>query len=143
MKDLKNWLAKENNEDRMKNIIFIHYDSPFADRDFLEKVKKVDSSKQSLYIIEEAHRFINNVYNNISSKKGKRAQVIYDYIQQEKKDNNNTRIMLLSATPAVNNPFEFALIFNLLRPGTFPTSEAIFEQVYISISIFFSKKNMT
>ena len=24
------------------------------------------------------------VYNNISSRKGKRAQVIYDYIQQEK-----------------------------------------------------------
>jgi hypothetical protein len=47
-------------------------------------------------------------------------------------NNNNTRIMLLSATPAVNNPFEFALIFNLLRPGSFPTSEAIFEQVYIS-----------
>ena len=132
MKDLKNWLAKENNEDRMKNLIFIHYDSPFADRDFLEKVKKADSSKQSLFIVDEAHRFINNVYNNVSSKKGKRAQVVYDYIQQEKKDNPNTRIMLLSATPAVNNPFEFALIFNLLRPGTFPTSEAIFEQLYIS-----------
>lgn len=132
MKDLKIWLSKENNEDRMKNLIFIHYDSPFADRDFLEKVKKADSSKQSLFIIDEAHRFMTNVYNNISSKKGKRAQVIYDYIQQEKKDNQNTRIILLSATPVVNNPFEFALIFNLLRPGSFPTSEAIFEQLYIS-----------
>jgi len=132
MKDLKKWLAKEDNENRMKNLIFIHYDSPFADRDFLEKVKKADSSKQSLFIVDEAHRFINNVYNNVSSKKGKRAQVVYDYIQQEKKDNPNTRVMLLSATPAVNNPFEFALIFNLLRPGTFPTSEAIFEQLYIS-----------
>ena len=39
LKDLKNWLTKENYEDRFKNIIFIHYDSPFADRDFLEKVK--------------------------------------------------------------------------------------------------------
>ena len=132
LKDLKNWLAKENYENRLKNIIFIHYDSPFADRDFLEKVKHADSSKQSLFIIDEAHRFINNVYNNISSKKGKRAQVIYDYIQQEKKDNNNVRIMLLSATPAVNNPFEFALIFNLLRQSTFPTSEAIFQQLFIS-----------
>ena len=26
-----------------------------------------------------------NVYNNISSQSGKRAQTIYDYIQQEKK----------------------------------------------------------
>jgi SNF2 family DNA or RNA helicase len=132
MKDLKIWLSKENNEDRMNNLIFIHYDSPFADRDFLEKVKKADSSKQSLFIIDETHRFITNVYNNISSKKGKRGQVIYDYIQQEKKDNQNTRIILLSATPVVNNPFEFALIFNLLRPDSFPTSEAIFEQLYIS-----------
>jgi hypothetical protein len=125
-------MTKENFDQRLANIVFIHYDSPFADRDFLDKVKKADSSKTSVFIIEEAHRFINNVYNNVSSKKGKRAQVVYDYIQQEKKDNNNTRIMLLSATPAVNNPFEFALIFNLLRPGSFPTSEAIFEQVYIS-----------
>ena len=132
MKDLKIWLSKENYDDRMKNLIFIHYDSPFADRDFLEKVKKADSSKQSLFIIDETHRFITNVYNNIISKKGKRAQVIYDYIQQEKKDTQRTRILLLSATPVVNNPFEFALIFNLLRPETFPTSEAIFEQLYIS-----------
>jgi len=140
LKDLKNWLTNENYEDRFKNIIFIHYDSPFADRDFLEKVKKADSSKQSLFVIDEAHRFINNVYNNISSKKGKRAQVIYDYIQQEKKENANVRIMLLSATPAVNNPFEFALIFNLLRPGTFPTSESIFEQLFIS-SVNFQSLN--
>jgi SNF2 family DNA or RNA helicase len=143
MKDLKTWLAKEDNENRMKNLIFIHYDSPFADRDFLDKVKKADSSKQSLFIIDEAHRFINNVYNNVSSKKGKRAQVVYDYIQQEKKDNINTRILLLSATPAVNNPFEFSLIFNLLRPGSFPTSEAIFEQLYISTTNYQSLNENT
>jgi len=143
LKDLKMWLAKENSEDRMKNLIFIHYDSPIADRDFLDKVKRADSSKQSLFIIDEGHRFINNVYNNISSKNGKRAQVIYDYIQQEKKENSNVRVMLLSATPAVNNPFEFALIFNLLRPGTFPTSEAIFEQIFISSTNFQSLNENT
>jgi superfamily II DNA or RNA helicase len=146
LKDMKNWLQKENYEERLKNIVFVHYDSPFADRDFLEKIKKVDSSKPFLFIIDECHRFITNVYNNIASKKGKRAQIIYDYIQQEKKENSNTRILLLSATPGVNNPFEFALIFNLLRPGTFPTSEAIFSQLYISSSNFSSlnedNKNM-
>jgi hypothetical protein len=145
LKDLNGWLEKENNDGRMKNIKFIHYDSPFADRDFLEVVKKADSSKESLYIFDEVHNFINNVYNNISSKKGKRAQVIYDYIQQEKKENNKTRIVLASATPAINNPFEFALMFNLLRPGTFPSSEAIFNQIFISSTNFSSlnenKKN--
>jgi hypothetical protein len=143
LKDISKWMTKENFDQRFANIIFIHYDSPFADRDFLEKVKKADASKTSMFIIDEAHRFINNVYNNVSSKKGKRAQVIYDYIQQEKKENANTRIMLLSATPAVNNPFEFALIFNLLRPGTFPTSESIFEQIFISSSNFASLNENT
>lgn len=132
MKDLNDWIETNDKDNRMKNLKFIHYDSPFADRDFLEIVKKSDSSRESLYIVDESHNFIRNVYSNISSKKGKRAQVIYDYIQQEKRDNNKTRIILLSATPVVNKPFEFALIFNLLRPDIFPTSEAIFNQIYIS-----------
>jgi len=136
LKDLNRWLSKDNFDKRMANIIIIHYDSPYADRDFLEKVKHADASKISLFIIDEVHKFINNVYNNISSKKGKRAQIIYDYIQQEKKDNSNTRIILLSATPVINNPFEFVLIFNLLRPNIFPSSESLFEQLFISSTNF-------
>jgi len=146
LKDIKKWLTQENFDNRFKNLIFVHYDSPFADRDFLDKIKNVDSSKPFIFIIDECHRFINNVYNNISSKKGKRAQIIYEYIQQEKKDNPTNRILLLSATPALNRPFEFALIYNLLRAGSFPTSEAVFSQLYISSSNFASlnedNKNM-
>jgi superfamily II DNA or RNA helicase len=63
LKDIYKWMSKENFDQRLENIIFIHYDSPFADRDFLEKVKKADSSKTSLFVVDEAHRFINNVYN--------------------------------------------------------------------------------
>lgn len=143
LKDIKVWMSKENYEQMFSHIVFIHYDSPFADRDFLEKVKKADANNTSVFIIDEAHKFINNVYNNISSKKGKRAQVIYDYIQQEKRDNPNTRVVLLSATPAVNNPFELALIFNLLRPDSFPTSESIFEQLFISSTNFASLNENT
>ena len=143
IKDITKWMKKDNYDKRFANIVFIHYDSPFADRDFLEKVKNSDSSKTSMFIVDEAHRFITNVYNNMYSKKGKRAQVIYDYIQQEKKDNNNTRVMLLSATPVVNNPFEFALIFNLLRPDMYPTSEAQFEQLFISSTNYASLNENT
>ena len=133
LKNLERWLLKSDKNIRMKNIQFISYDSPFADRDFLEKVKKADSSKSTLYIIDEAHNFIRNVYNNISTKQGKRAQVIYDYIQSEKKENGQRcRVLLMTATPAVNVPFEYALYYNLLRPGSFPESEAIFNQIYIS-----------
>ena len=132
MNNLKILLSKEDYDNRMNNIKFIHYDAFNADKDFLNKIKESDSSKKNIYIIEEVHNFIKNVYNNIVSKTGRKAQIIYDYIIQEKKDNNSSRIILLSATPAVNSPYELALIFNLLRLDIFPTSEAKFKETYIS-----------
>ena len=39
MKDLNNWLSKKDFKNKMNSIIFVHYDSPFADRDFLENKK--------------------------------------------------------------------------------------------------------
>ena len=48
-----------------------------------------------IYMVEEALNFIyKKVYNNITSKTGRRAYTIYDYIQKEKKDNQNTRVVL-------------------------------------------------
>ena len=143
LKDLKAWISEDNNKVRWQNIYFVHYDSPIADRTFLETIKNVDSSKNTMYIIDEAHNFIRNVYNNISTKKGKRAQVIYDYIQQEKIENSNTRIVMITADPAVNNPYELALIFNLMRPETFPDNEAYFNQIYISSTNFSSLNRIT
>ena len=72
----------------------------------MDAVKNADTSKKNLYIIEEAHNFIRNVYSNISSKVGKRAQIIYDYIIQDKRENDGVRVVLLTATPTVNKPFE-------------------------------------
>ena len=141
--ELQLWLNKSEYKARFKNIQFIHYDSPYADRDFLNSIKRSDSSKKSIFIFDEVHNFINNVYNNITSKLGKRAYVIYDYIQQEKKENNDIRIILMTGTPAINNPFEIALLFNLLRPGIFPNSEIKFRELYISGNqLHPSKKNM-
>jgi len=51
---------------------------------------------------------------------------------QDKKENDGVRIILLSATPAINTPYELALVFNLLRPGSFPKSEALFDEYYVS-----------
>lgn len=119
-----------------KNIHIVHYDSPFADRDFINVMKGIDSSKRTMYIIDEAHNFIRNVYSNMNSKSGKRAQVIYDYIAREKQENNQTKIVLISATPVVNVPFELALIFNLLRPNTFPSSEMEFNRIFITNSTY-------
>jgi hypothetical protein len=132
LKDLDKWLQTEDKTYRFANIKFISYDAPNADKAFMDVVKNADSSKKNLYIIEEAHNFIRNVYSNISSGVGKRAQLIYDYIVQDKKENDSVRVILLSATPSINKPFELALIFNLLRPGIFPKSEAQFNQYYVT-----------
>lgn len=145
MKDLKVWLGREPSEAnvesitnlaRYNNIHFVHYDSPYANRDFLDTMKKIDTSKPTMYIIDEAHNFIRNVYSNINSKIGKRAQVIYDYILKDKRENKDTKVVLISATPGINTPFELSLLFNLLRPGIFPTSEVEFNRTFITDSAY-------
>lgn len=136
MTDLATWLAEDEKKFRFENIVFISYDAPNADKAFLDAIKNADSSKKSLYIIEEAHNFIRNVYSNISTRQGRRAQTIYDYIIQDKNENEGTRVIALSGTPAINKPFELALLFNMLRPGIFPKSEIQFNQEYISTSAY-------
>ncbi len=132
LKEMEKWLQAEDKEFRKINIKFISYNAPNADKSFMDAVKTSDSSKKNMYIIEEAHIFIGNVYSNISSGAGKRAQTIYDYIIQDKRENDGVRTVLLTATPSVNKPYELALLFNLLRPGIFPKSEAQFNQFYVS-----------
>lgn len=132
--ELQEYLQKEELEYRFKNITFISSDASNADKQFLEAVKNADTSKKNMYIIDEAHNFIRNVYSNINSRQGRRAQTIYDYIINDKKENEGVRVILLSGTPAINTPYELALMFNLLRPGSFPKSEAQFNQIYLSSS---------
>ena len=136
MTDLEKVLKQDDKEFMMKNIVFISYDSPIADRQFLEAVRNADSTKKNMYIFDETHNFISNVYSNISTRKGRRAQTIYDYIIQDKQDNEGVRVILLSGTPAINKPFEMGLLFNLLRPNTFPKSESQFNQLFVSDSAF-------
>ena len=145
MKDLKIWLGRDPDEEsvesvtklaRFSTIHFVHYDSPYADKDFINTMKGIDISKPTVYYIDEAHNFIRNVYSNINSKIGKRAQIIYDYIVREKKENKNTKIVLISATPGINTPFELSLLFNMLRPNIFPSSELEFQRTFITKSIY-------
>ena len=134
IKELNAWLLEDDKQFRFGNIKFISYDAPNADKAFFEEVRNADSSKKSLYIIDEVHNFIRNVYSNVVSKGSKRMSSIYDHIIQDKKDNDDTRVVLLSATPAINEPFEIALLFNLLRPDIFPKNEIQFNQYYVSSS---------
>ena len=141
--EMERWLQTEDKQFRLDNIKFISYDAPNADKSFMDAVKNADTSKKNLYIVEEAHNFIRNVYSNISSKAGKRAQTIYDYIIQDKRESDGVRVVLLTATPTINKPFELGLLFNLLRPGIFPKSEAQFNQIYVSGTGGFERLNPT
>ena len=132
LKDLKRFLPKKEYDERFANIKFVHYDAPNADKIFLTAVKNSDATKQNIYIFDEAHNFISNVYSNIVNQTGRRASTIYDYIMQEKKTNDNSRVLLLTGTPAVKEPYELALLFNLLRPDSFPNTEAKFKEIYIA-----------
>jgi len=136
VRELERWLQKDEKEFRNANIEFVSYDAPNADKAFLEKVKNADAAKKSMYIIDEAHNFINNVYTNMSSKQGRRALTIYEHIIQDKKDNDGVRVILISGSPAINIPFELALTFNLLRPDLFPKSESQFNQLYVSTDLY-------
>lgn len=134
--ELGKWLEHENNSLRFKNIRFIHYDSPNAEKNFIDARKSADLSKKSLYIVDEVHNLIRNVYGNIEKGTGK-AKRIYDMIIQDKQDSPDTRIVLISGTPAINKPFELGLLFNLLRPNIFPKTETEFNRIFVEQS----KKN--
>jgi superfamily II DNA or RNA helicase len=134
--ELQKWIQEDEKEFRLENIVFISYDAPNADKSFMKAVQEADASKKNLFIIEECHQFISNVYSNVTTQQGRRAYLIYEHIIQDKKESDGTRVICLSATPAINKPYEIALLFNLLRPGSFPKKESKFNQIYISNSSY-------
>lgn len=140
MKDSGIWLNRDNDETNtetkklkiFQKIRFVNYDSPFADKDFVNIMKELDLNIPTMFIVDESHNFIRNVYSNMKSESGKRAQVIYDYMVHQKKEFPATKIILISATPVINHPFELALTYNLLRPGCLPSTENEFILTFIS-----------
>lgn len=130
-KNLEDWLIKDTKEEIRAKIYFISSNSPTADREFLEIMKKVDSSKKSLYIIDECHNFIHNVHTNMKSK-GKKALTIYNHIINEKREGKDVRVVCLSATPIKAEPYELSLLFNLLRIGSLPKEENKFNSMFLT-----------
>ena len=60
----------------------------------------------SFVIIDEVHNFISRVVNG-----SKLAKSIYNHIMNA----TNCKMVLLSGTPIINNPFEIATLINLIR----------------------------
>lgn len=126
------WLNSTDKENRLQNIFMVSYDAPNSAELFEETLKRIDVTKKNLYIIDEVHNFIRNVYNNVLAQKPGRGQKIYDYLLKERRENTSTKMILITATPLINHPFELALLFNLLRPGSFPSKENEFNDYFIT-----------
>lgn len=128
------WIGENEAENKKKNIKYISFNASNSDKQFIDYVHSVDTTKKNLYIIDEAQKFISNVSSNITTRKGQRARIIYDYIYKQKLNQPETRIILLSGTPIINDPFELALLYNLLRPmirPLFPFEPDEFKRLFI------------
>ncbi len=62
--------------------------------------------ENSLVIIDESHNFSNSVTNG-----SKNAVKLYELLMNTK----NVKIIFLTATPIINEPFELTPIFNLIN----------------------------
>jgi len=71
-------------------------------------IKKLGPSPfdNAFIIIDEVHNFISRIVNG-----SKLARIIYSYLMEAK----DAKVILLSGTPMINNPYEIATLINLIR----------------------------
>ena len=82
---------------------------------------KINPFDNAVVIIDEAHRIVNSISNQLKNLKPtksdeKKAKALisiqlYKYLQNA----DNSRIILLTGTPIINYPNELAILFNILR----------------------------
>ena len=72
------------------------------------KIKEMgkDIFNDAFVVIDEVHNFISRVVNG-----SKLARAVYDLLMTSK----NVKMVLLSGTPIINNPYEIASLINLIR----------------------------
>ena len=83
-------------------------ESDMDDEHVYNKLKSIGSLDDTLLIIDEVHNLLTNIIN-LSSKNGEK---IYNKIMKAR----NLKILCLSGTPVISDPFEFSILFNMLGP---------------------------
>jgi len=87
---------------------------------FMEEVIRDNSLEGSMLIIDEAHNLFNSITNG-----AKNALALYDLIMEAK----NIKLIFMSGTPIINDPFELVPCFNMLR-GQIPVNRGIRDGLY-------------
>lgn len=129
---VKNWLEMSKYSDMFENIHFIGYDSAVSEKKLEEVLFKIDPYKKFVIFVEEAHVFINGVTNSFKQNTSGKFTKIYNKITEIMKRNEENRLLLLTGTPIVNDPYELSIMFNLLKPGIFPIKEAEFNKLFVT-----------
>jgi hypothetical protein len=101
-------------DERYKNSInsykekysFISYNA----NNTMAQIKKIGSLDNKVIIIEEVHNLVSKMLSGIMGI-SKQGLEIYNTLM----DAQNVKIIALSGTPLINDPFEVALLFNILR----------------------------
>lgn len=75
------------------------------DNEFLDKMKTYGNLDNTVVMIDEAHNFFNSITNN-----SKNAIGLYKLIMDAK----NIKVLFLTGSPIVNDPFEIAVAYNML-----------------------------
>lgn len=75
---------------------------------------KDNTLENSLVIVDEAHNLFNSITNG-----SKNALGFYDLVMKTK----NIKLIFLTGTPAVNDPFELVSCFNMLKGRLYDTSK--------------------
>lgn len=124
-------------KERNQIVHIINYDSPVFHSKFSDAAKRSNPNNNWIFLIDEYHNFISNVYSNEKKKKGSQnASNVYHSILNRKKQKNDTKILIISGTPIKNDPYELIYAFNLLRPNIFNITEAEFYQEFVEMGQF-------
>ena len=120
---------KKVDKEILKKYFFVSYDSPRADFALNEIPGGLDNK---VLIVEESHNLVSMIMNE--SKKG---TVIYNMIMEA----NNLKVIFLTGTPIINDPFEIAITVNLLSGYIYPDNSENAGESIVNPGEYFSKKN--
>ena len=89
-----------------KKYTFVSYNASNS----LEQLQRVGNLDSKVIIIEEAHNFISKLKSGIEGGSSQGLE-IYNMLMKAK----DLKIIALTGTPIINDPFELAVLFNVLR----------------------------
>jgi superfamily II DNA or RNA helicase len=114
--------------EKLERIFFIHYNAADSHVIFLKRLQEFNQHNRVLFIIDECQNFISQTIQ--TKNRNQRTKKTYDLIQKMTRKNN--KLLLISATPILNEISEFNILASLLRENIKIDEEMIYNNRIIS-----------